>query len=252
MTFQVKKNLITGASGMLGSDLAKEFPHADALYGKKDLDFSSLFEVERVLKAKKYDCIIHCAAMIDAVSCEDNQDKAKKIHCDVVDIFNTYSRKLIYVSTVPVWDYRPYEKNVYFETKRGGEMRTLSKKENMIIRANIYGNGGLSEWFYGESKSGRKMLGYSEVFFNPVHTTQLSLIIKKLIEENSAGIFSVSSDRVLSKYAFLEEMKKRCGITSAAFVSCSKIKQDLTIKDADVICSHEEGMQMLTREYENK
>ena len=52
--------------------------------------------------------------------------------------------------------------------------------------------------------------------------------------------------------AFLEEMKIRCDITNTTFVSSNTIKQDLTIKNADMICSHEEGMNLLTKEYENK
>jgi dTDP-4-dehydrorhamnose reductase len=248
----VKEILITGASGMLGSDVAKGFPQADLLCGKNDLDFSSLFEVERFLKIKKYDCIIHCAALTDTRKCEANRETAEKIHSDVVDIFNTYSRKLIYISTVPVWDYYPYVKSIYFETKRAGEIKTLSKKENIVIRANIYGKGGLSDWFHEGSRSGRKMHGYSEVFFNPVHTTQLSFIIERMVSADSNGVFSVSSDKVLSKYAFLEEMKIRCDITNTTFVSSNTIKQDLTIKNADMICSHEEGMNLLTKEYENK
>ena len=94
----MSKILITGGNGMLGSELKKHFKEATALEGKAKLDLTNFKLLENYLKEKSFDIIIHTAAYTNLKYNEDNPLKAKNLHCNVVDIFNKYSKKLIFIS----------------------------------------------------------------------------------------------------------------------------------------------------------
>jgi dTDP-4-dehydrorhamnose reductase len=194
----MSKILITGGNGMLGSELKKHFKEATALEGKAKLDLTNFKLLENYLKEKSFDIIIHTAAYTNLKYNEDNPLKAKNLHCNVVDIFNKYSKKLIFISAQG----KNYD-SVYYKTKLMGEAKVIKKKSNLIIRTNIYGDGGLIKWAKNELINGNKINGYSNCVFNPVSTEQLStLILKKL--NDLTGIINVGSKSIISKYDFLK------------------------------------------------
>ena len=123
------KVLITGTNGMLGKEVSKFFPKAAKIPGRKHLDLSNLKKVSEFLDIGKYETIIHLAAITNLKECKDDTTSCTAIHSEVVDAFNEKCNKLIYISTVPVWDKRDISKysDPYFYTKREGEKRTLEK-----------------------------------------------------------------------------------------------------------------------------
>ena len=91
----MSKILITGGSGMLGIELQKQFVGATILKGRNNLDLTNLKLVESYLKKHSFDIIIHAAAFTDLKYNEENPSKALNLHCNVIDLFNKYSEKII-------------------------------------------------------------------------------------------------------------------------------------------------------------
>ena len=110
--------LITGASGMLGASLQKIFPTATTLAGKKQLDLSNMEESREWFLKKRFKTIIHCAALTNLNQCQRNSTMAFSLHSGIIPLLNDHCDRLIYISTVPVWQSADIEDNVYFISKK--------------------------------------------------------------------------------------------------------------------------------------
>ena len=188
--------LITGGSGMLGKSLKKYFPNAKFLNGKRDLDLNKLSKVK--LLNKRFDIIIHSAALTDLAYCDNNPEEAYNVHVNCVNFFQSISEKFIYIST----NHNTSER-IYYKTKRLGEEKTLSRKQDLVIRTNIFGNGGLLKWANENLSKNIKINGYSNVMFNPISVDQLSYFIHENLS-NYNGILNTGSSAIISKYDFLQ------------------------------------------------
>ena len=207
---------------MLGSELQKHFDQATILNGKNDLDLTNLEDVKNYLHKNSFDTIIHTAAYTNLKFNDTNPYKALKLHCDIVDIFNEYSKKLIYISAQG-----KNFKSVYHQTKLQGELKVSEKENNVIIRTNIYGNGGLIKWAVNELNNGNKINGYTNCIFNPVSVRQLSVLIYKNID-NLNGLINVGSNLIISKFDFLKLIAKKINLNSEL------IFPKLTIENLDL------------------
>lgn len=218
--------LITGGSGMLGTALKRQFPEADYLEGRGDLDLSYPEAADTIKSMKFYDIIIHTAAITDLSLCEKIPHQAQHLHADVIKLLQKRCCKLIYISAQG----RDYD-NIYFKTKLQGEINTLKRKGDAVIRVNIYGDGGLIKWATGELEKGNKINGYNNVIFNPVHVNQLSHFIREY-GLSSEGLIGVVSDETLTKYEFLDRMAGKQGLdTSLIKPTPAFAYLDLTIKE---------------------
>ena len=216
--------LITGGNGMLGSELQKHFDQATILNGKNDLDLTNLDLVENYLHKNYFDTIIHTAAYTNLKFNDTNPSKALNLHCNIVDIFNKYSKKLIYISAQG-----KNFKSVYHQTKLQGELKVGEKENNVIIRTNIYGNGGLIKWAVNELNNGNKINGYTNCIFNPVSVLQLSQLIYENID-NLNGLINVGSNFKISKFDFLKLIAKKNNLNSELiFPKLTKGNLDLTV-----------------------
>jgi len=234
------KILITGFSGMLGKDIVNVFAEDKGydLYGFSrknnpliknikqitvDLtDSSSLIESLQQLNP---DIIIHCAANVNVDDCEKNKEYTCKLHVETTKalVSCTCLRKFIYISSDSVFDglsgnYTEHDKvnplNYYGKTKVEGENMCLVANSNtLVIRSNIYGfhipsGNSLVEWAVANLSQGKSIEGFEDVFFNPLYTKQLAVIIKELIKIDYNGILHVGCSEYISKYNFLVEMAK--------------------------------------------
>ena len=256
--------LITGANGMLGKSLAKVFPKATLLNGKKDLDLTNIEETNNWLKGKNFATIIHCAAFTDLKYCDAHPHEARILHSEIIDHLSPHCNKLIYISTNPTDD-----KRTYYLTKQEGEKRTLlNKKTNIVLRTNIYGKGGLTEWAVSSLKDKKKIEGYANVLFNAIHVDQLSNIIKDILPDHFArGIIDIAGNYIITKYDFICLVANYLNLdVNLISKSRSRISQDLSIdtlskseakvvkniRDAKhtLILSLNEGLNLLKKDYE--
>lgn len=192
------KILITGGTGMLGTTLKEFFPNATFLQGRKDIDMSVPSAREKLEKLPYYDIVIHCAAFTNINYCDQEPEKAYYLHGKVVSELQNRCKKLIYISTNPT-----NSKKVYYTSKQLGEKNTLVRKSDLVVRVNIYGNKGLTEWGLRTLRKKEIVNGYTNVVFNPVSVNQLSDYLSKNLEQHT-GIVNIGTKTQITKYDFLK------------------------------------------------
>jgi dTDP-4-dehydrorhamnose reductase len=241
----MKKVLITGATGMLGSDFVRLLKANEQydVYGAGrsvskylPLDKQFIVDFSNPMKIKDLpispDVIIHTAALTDLNACERNPKLAHKIHVESSYELAKLCKKdtfFFYISTDSVFDGvkgsysendTPNPLNVYAQSKLKGENAVMEENQGLttIVRTNIYGfnlplKNSLAEWAYHGWSVGNTIPGFSDIFFNAVFTGQLVSTIKILMESNlKYRILNIGSNTVISKYDFLEKFRRALGV----------------------------------------
>jgi dTDP-4-dehydrorhamnose reductase len=72
--------LVTGAGGMLGSDLLAELGDRGRGVDLGDMDITSAEDVERVLTTVRPRVVVNCAAYTDVDGCETNLETAMLVN----------------------------------------------------------------------------------------------------------------------------------------------------------------------------
>jgi dTDP-4-dehydrorhamnose reductase len=243
----MKRILITGSTGMLGSELVTLFQGSDGFetYGLSSSQNPKLgtnqFVVDLAnpqgIKSLGFipDIIIHTAALTDLALCEREPALAKRINAEASGIIASHSDSktlVFYISTDSVFDGRkgnyaesdtPNPVNVYAKTKLEGEeeLRKKCKGKSIVVRTNIYGvhhpmKNSLCEWAYQSWLANKSISGFADTVFNAVYTGQLSHILKTLIHTpNLPDTINIGSGEAISKFDFLELFRKKLKIEGA-------------------------------------
>lgn len=109
------KVLVTGVTGQLGYDVAKELERRHIEYkgvGSKDMNLSDPAEVEKVVADFHPDVIIHCAAYTAVDKAEDEYGAAMDVNAKgtlaLAKVAKAIDAKLLYISTDYVFDGKRY------------------------------------------------------------------------------------------------------------------------------------------------
>jgi dTDP-4-dehydrorhamnose reductase len=238
--------LITGASGLLGLNLALETAHQHTIFGTvnhHDLQ-TDLFTVihtnllapgavELLLERTQPDWIIHCAALANLDACEADPLQAKQLNTELPHILANHvarsGARLLHVSTDSVFDglrgdYTeediPNPVGVYSRTKLEGELAVAETDPTAIIaRVNLFGwsltgNRSLAEFFFNNLSLGRQVMGFTDVLFCPLLANHLAGIFIKMLDKNLSGLYHVVSSESLSKYEFGVRLAHRFNLDS--------------------------------------
>ncbi|MFZ2095294.1 MAG: SDR family oxidoreductase [Anaerolineales bacterium] len=226
--------LITGASGLLGLNLALETTHRHTVFGtvnqnalKTDAftviqtDLLAPCAVERLLDQTQPDWVIHCAALANLDACETDPLLAQQLNTDLphtlASLVARSGARLIYVSTDSVFDGldgnyteddAPSPLSVYSLTKLEGELAVAQADPGAIIaRVNLYGwslsgNRSLAEFFFSNLSQRKPVMGFTDVFFCPLLANHLAQLFVRMFEKKLSGLYHVVSSECLSKYKF--------------------------------------------------
>jgi dTDP-4-dehydrorhamnose reductase len=226
--------LITGASGLLGLNLALETTHRHTVFGtvnhhalKTDAftviptDLLAPGAVERLLERTQPDWVIHCAALANLDACEADPLLAKQLNTDLpVTLASHVARsgaRLLHVSTDAVFDglrgdYTeedvPTPIGVYPRTKYEAELAVAATDPSAIIaRVNLFGwsltgKRSLAEFFFNNLHTGKQVIGFTDVFFCPLLANHLAEIFIRMFESGLSGLYHVVSSDSMSKYDF--------------------------------------------------
>lgn len=140
--------LITGANGLLGSELRERLSPANNFFcSREDMDITDMDSIRRYVAGKQIKYIINCAASRDAEYLESHYEEAEKISVDgprnLALIANELGAVLIHISTDYVFDGKksaPYTEDdatcglsVYGKVKIAGEKAVLSTAETALV-----------------------------------------------------------------------------------------------------------------------
>jgi perosamine synthetase len=229
-----KKILITGVSGMLGSNLAYYFKNNYDVLGlynthpvnisgilTKQSDISSGNSCRSIIQDYCPEIIIHCASLTNIDYCEENKNIAEQVNVNgtkaIVDSIKDKEIKLIYISSDSVYggdkgNYQetdPIEpRNYYGLSKYNGELEVLKKEGSLILRTNIFGwniqnKHSIAEWIINELENNRKIEGFTDVYFSSIYTMDIAKVIEVVIQEKINGIFNCASTTHISKFDFI-------------------------------------------------
>jgi len=197
------KTLITGGSGILGTELKKFFPNS-LFPSRSDLDITNNEMVFDYFSKNEFDSIIHTAAMTSVRQCESEKKLCwnsnvvgTKNLIDATTEFRSNS-KFIYVSTACVFDghtgmYKessiPYPENFYALTKLIGEQFAKNLKNHIIIRTNFVGK---QKWMHPKA--------FTDRFGTYLFAENVASAIREIFDANIEGTIHIVGDKKLSMY----------------------------------------------------
>lgn len=228
----MKKILVTGANGQLGSEikeLAGNYPDFDFIF--TDIDDFPLDKTEEIIanfNLIQPDIVINCAAYTAVDKAEQDQVTADAINHLAIDTLATLcaesGTKLVHVSTDYVFDGSspvayteedlPNPKSVYGATKLAGEIACLKNcPESIIIR---------TAWVYSEFGNNfvktmlrlmteRDSLGVvNDQVGSPTYAADLAQVILTILDSSKwdPGIYHYSNAGEISWFDFASDIKE--------------------------------------------
>lgn len=229
----MNKILITGGSGLLGSNIAKlatsKFD-VYATYNKHEVGMNGvhffhvdLTKKEQLVKIEQIspDFIIHCAALTNVDYCESHPNVAYNQNVlasvNMAEIAKKIGAYLIHVSTDSVFDgtkgnYKEDDManpiNIYGRSKLEAEQKISSiHSHSCIVRTNIYGwnkrdKFSLAEWMLNKLTANVELPALKDVYFSPILVNDLAEVLFKLQEKKYEGIIHIAGSEICSKLDF--------------------------------------------------
>lgn len=260
------KILITGVSGMLGSNLAHAYRDRHQILGvymnnKVDLkniqtielNLIDSFKLNETVQKFNPDAIIHCAALVNVDKCEENKDAAYELNVratrNVAQAIRRDKTKLVYISTDAVYNgvkghFQEGEEdpvNHYGRTKLLGEREALQHDNALVLRTNIFGLNvrnkfSFGEWILDSLTKGNKINGFTDAIFSTIYTFCLSSVLEKCLKFDLRGIYNVGSSDCMSKYDFMLKVAQKFNLNQGLIGTSQVNKAGLTAKRGANLC----------------
>jgi len=256
------KLLITGASGLLGINLAMEAMREHEVFGVDrgklqsapfpviKTNFYNSHAFDSVLDSTKPDWVINCSALANLEECERHPDQAKILNTDLprelAEDCAKRNIKFIHLSTDAVFDGtkegeyteedEPNPQGVYSQTKLDSERAVQEVNPQAIIaRVNFFGwsLGGrrsLGEFFVNNLSEGKNVNGFTDVIFCPMWVNHLSQTLLEMLAKDLHGLYHVVGAQAMSKYQFGVEVARTFGLRSSLIAPQSVERSSLTAK----------------------
>ena len=255
------KLLITGASGLLGINLAMEAMHEYEVIGvDRGRLQSAPFQViktnffnsrafEPMLDSTQPDWVINCAALANLEECEKHPDQARILNTDLPAQLATACAKrnikFVHLSTDAVFDGtregsayteedEPSPPGVYSQTKLDGERAVQDANPQAIIaRVNFFGwslSGyrSLGEFFVNNLSEGKNVNGFTDVIFCPMWVNHLAQTLIAMLKKDLHGLYHVVGAQPMNKYQFGLEVARKFGLDESLISPQSVEKSSLT------------------------
>ncbi len=205
----MKRLIVTGAGGMLGADVTRQFSSDFKVTGltRQDLDITDKKAVRQVFKHYRPEIVINCAAFTRVDDCESMKETAFSVNAEGPGILASACRDsgalLVHISTDYVFDgskKSPWKEdepkaplNIYGESKLQGEKRVEARCDNyLIIRTSwLFGLNGPNfiATMLNLSKKRDELSVVNDQEGSPTSTRDLAWGIKMLVMHDLRGVF---------------------------------------------------------------
>ena len=219
------KILITGAYGMLGTDLREVLKNHEVIAtGSKDLDITDEEKCIDFISRESPEIVINAAAYTAVDDCETHYDEAYAanaigprnlaIACNKIDI------PLVHISTDYVFDGTKRTpliekdalgpKTAYGKTKLEGEkfIQENTDKYFILRTAWLYGlhGGNFVKTMLDLAESHDEITVVNDQIGSPTFSLDLAMAICELLESDKYGIYHLTNDGECSWYDFAKEI----------------------------------------------
>jgi dTDP-4-dehydrorhamnose reductase len=226
----MKKYLVLGASGLLGTKLLSFFPQSHGTFfenrtrSSKDVSFLDVADINTfrlLLERVRPDVVINCTGITKVDLCEQFPEKCWKLNSwqplQIAQVCSARAIKYVHISTdhfLNVHDIKLKESdkalpiNQYGFSKLSAESFILAaNRHSLVIRSNFFHFNLYSPKTFLDNlidgvKKRKVFHSFSDVFFTPISTYQLATYIEKLVDINVAGVVNIASSEILSKFDF--------------------------------------------------
>jgi len=222
--------LITGAAGMVGSDVCNELAGQEVVaLSKADLDVTDASAVDAAVRDARPSVIVNCAAWTRVDDAEANEAAANAINGTAVEHLATAANAadalLVHISTDFVFDGRkrtPYEVNdapsplsAYGRSKLLGEEAARGARKHAIIRtAWLFGVHGHNfvEAIRNQIRKGTNPLRVvHDQRGRPTYTPHLARAIVRIARLDGRGIFHYADAGECTWYDFARAIAEESG-----------------------------------------
>lgn len=224
--------LVTGITGQLGYDVAKELERRGENFigtTRKELDLSKPDEVKNFIIEKKPSTVIHCAAYTAVDKAESEAELALTVNGlatrKIAEACREVGAKMLYISTDYVFGgdgETPYEisdekapQNIYGKSKLLGEDSVIALlREYFIVRISwVFGSNGKNfvKTMLNFDKRRKKISVVDDQVGSPTYTADVAPLLVDMIQSDKYGIYHATNEGFCSWAEFAEEIFKQAG-----------------------------------------
>lgn len=227
--------LITGAKGMLGSDLVKVFKQSSYEVipcDINDFDITDITSTIKHIKDNKPDIILHPAAYTDVDACEVNEELAYKVNalgarnvavaCKELDI------PMVYYSTDYIFDgtnsqgYKEFDQpgplNAYGRTKLAGErfVQQILDKFYVIRISWLCGHNGKNfiKTILRIARENKELTIVNDQTGSPTFTLDVAKATLQLVQKPTYGIYHITNSGYCTWFQFAKEICEFAGLNA--------------------------------------
>jgi dTDP-4-dehydrorhamnose reductase len=241
----MKHLLVTGASGLLGLNLAllaadegyqvtgvvHHHPLHGAPFEALQADLGQPGAAARLYRQVRPDAIIHCAAVASLDAAEAEPAQAQNLNAVVPGSMAAEAAyrglPFVQISTDAVFDGgrgdyteedTPKPLGIYARTKLAGELAVLvANPQALVARVVFYGwslsgKRSLAEFFVNHLTAGQQVKGFTDIIFCPLLVNDLAAVLMEMLAKELHGLYHVVSRECLSKYAFGVSVARQFGL----------------------------------------
>ncbi|UFP96038.1 dTDP-4-dehydrorhamnose reductase family protein [Gloeobacter morelensis] len=232
-----KRLLITGASGLLGFQVARRaLQSAWEVVGtisrhrcplpieqpQLDLASEDLSGLAAFVGQYRPDALVHCAAMSEAAQCEANPTAALRVNVAATEALALAADRIgcrfVFISTDLVFDGRgapyceeslPSPLGCYGRTKMAAEERVLKLggggalvlRTSLLLGPSPSGARSVEERLAAQLAAGKQANLFTDEFRSPVYAPDLAVALLELVEAGQSGLLHLGGPERLSRYA---------------------------------------------------
>ena len=252
----LRRVLVIGASGQLGSDLLETFAGLDAV------DIERPAEVAAALAHHRPSLVVNTAAYHNVERCETHAERAFAVNAVAVDALasmcDAADVALAHVSTDYVFDGHaraPYPEdaaanplNVYGVSKFAGEQAVRARTERHFIfrTSGLYGVRGSSTKGYTfaermreRARAGKPLRVVDDVECTPSFTRDVARTMRAVIERGTFGTFHVTNAGSCTWYDFACEVLAASGLEASVERTTSDAYPSFARRPAYSVLAHD-------------
>lgn len=218
---------ITGAAGRLGSALVQHLKSdvdKKVVGTDKDVDITSMEDVDQAVKIYRPNVIINCASISNADYCEQNMVEAFKVNAlgsrNLASAARRTNAKIIQLSTDDIFDGKtagcltefdiPDPQTAYGKSKLAAEnyVRELCPKHLIVRSSWVYGaaESNMQQDYFAyvveHGKSGTPFDAPVDVISTPTSANELAQFILCLLDKTEYGIYHASCQGMCTRHEF--------------------------------------------------
>jgi dTDP-4-dehydrorhamnose reductase len=237
--------LVTGAKGMLGTDLCQEWQaqgYEISATDIQEIDVREPMQVQKTFADFKPELVLHLAALTDVDGCEREPEQAYRTNTigtqNVALACQRTNVPLVYVSTLSVFDGTKCEPYTEFDRPNPQSRYSCAKYEGekiverllhhyYIVRAGwMFGGGYEDKKFVAKiielARNRSELKTVNDKFGSPTYTRDLARALIRLTQTGWFGVYhSVNTGEPCSRYEFAQKILEYAHITSCRLLPVS-------------------------------